>query len=540
MTYTTEGSVPPLITSESDDPRVVAAAATEDYALHATPLSWRMRKLSLMSSWWALCGSLFWLIFGALIALTVGTVDAVIGMLLAVVAYSSIGAVFTRSAARHGLTSNLFSRAVFGASGSVIAPLLIGVMSVYFTSFEGSVIAIALQKYFGGPIQMWYAIVVIYSVPLVFGALGKFLDKFNGVLFPVYMVGLIAVVVWTGCVYGFDGDWASQRPATLMISGPGWLWAFTAYIAILSLTMNTWDFARLAKHQDRRFHSVVTFGPVFYFVTFVVNGVAGIFIALTIPTEGPLTEISGVLGIVAMMGFLGVFFVWASQTRINTANLYLAITNLEGFFARLTTIRLNRIAWAVIVGVVAYLIMLCNVFEFMLPAVRYQAVVAVTWVACALTFLTIRKLLGEDPANLEWRPGRVPRFDRVGTTSWALGTLTGFGLLTFGDPASWTATWALALAFAVSAVSEACGLFARGRSQTVLERTHDPRDEVSDPWSVHVQCHVCARSYIAVEMDRDPSSGYEAICAEHAQSSPVFLHAARREATAERGAASTL
>lgn len=42
--------VPPLVVSSTDDPRVVADAAREDYTLHVTPLSWRMGRLSLASA----------------------------------------------------------------------------------------------------------------------------------------------------------------------------------------------------------------------------------------------------------------------------------------------------------------------------------------------------------------------------------------------------------------------------------------------------------------------------------------------------------
>ncbi|WP_435069743.1 purine-cytosine permease family protein [Amycolatopsis thermoflava] len=531
MPHGTENPLPPLVVSGSDDPRVVAAAATEDYTLHVTPLSWRMSRLSLASVWWGLASAMFWLILGALVALTVGTVDAIIGMVLAALAYGAINALFSRQAARTGLTSNLFSRALFGTHGSVIAPVLVAVTAIYFACFEGSVIAIALKAYFGGPIELWYAVVVAYSVPLIFGALRRFLDKFNGILFPVYIAGLVAAVVWTGTAHGFGGGWLSQGPGALAVSGPGWWWAFTTYMADFVLMMATWDFARFGRlgGREQRFHAVVTFGPVFYFFTIVVNGVAGIFIALTIPADEPLSETSGVLGIVALMGLTGLIFVWVSQTRINTTNFYLAVTNLESFLSRLSPLRLSRVAWGLVAGAIVFLIMLSDVFAFVLVALRYQAVLTVTWTACALAFIVLGRLLDEGE-NPEWRPGRVPRFDPVGVSAWALGTLTGFGLLAFGDAAAWTGTWALPLSFLVTAAAQIAGMLARRRTQVVLDRPHDPRTEVPDPWACHVRCHVCQLSYIAIEMDRDPSAGHDAICAEHAQNNAAFARAARAEA----------
>ncbi|MFC5996290.1 purine-cytosine permease family protein [Pseudonocardia hispaniensis] len=522
--------------SSTDDPRVVAEAATEDYTVHATPLTWRMGRLSLASVWWALASAMFWLILGALVALTVGTVDAIIGMVLAALVYGGINAVFCGYAARTGLTANLFSRALFGHGGSVIAPILVALTAIYFACFEGSVIAVALEAYFGGlPIQLWYLVVVLYSVPLILGALRMFLDKFNGALFPFYVVGLVAVVVWTVLEHGYDDTWVTRRPETLPVSGPGWWWAFTTYLADFVLMMATWDFARFARRtaREQRFHRWVTFGPVFYLFTIVVNGLVGIFVAMNIPTEGPLTEISGVLGIVGLMGFSGVVFVWISQTRINTTNFYLAVTNLESFTSRVLRVRLPRVAWGVLVGAAVYLVMLSNVFDFILVALRYQAVLAVTWTACALTFILMGRLTGAGDA--EWRPGRVPRFNWVGVGAWSAGTVVGFAMLTFGAPTSWTGTWALPVAFLVSATVQAVGSLATpGRGRAVLERPHDPREEVGDVWADRVRCHVCERFYVAVEMDRDPAAGHEAICAEHAQANPTFQRAAVRDAAAFR------
>ena len=41
----------------------------------------------------------------------------------------------------------------------------------------------------------WAALIVFcYSVPLVFGSVQHWLDKFNGVLLPFYLLGLLAAV----------------------------------------------------------------------------------------------------------------------------------------------------------------------------------------------------------------------------------------------------------------------------------------------------------------------------------------------------------
>ena len=53
-----------------------------------------------------------------------------------------------------------------------------------------------------------------------------------------------------------------------------------------------------------------------------------------------------------------------------------------------------------------------------------------------------------------------------------------------------------------------------------MERPDDPTDEVDDPWEARVRCHACDKSYIAQEMDRDPTAGHQAICAACAPAGP--------------------
>jgi purine-cytosine permease-like protein len=171
----------------------------------------RSGRLSLVGAWWALASAMFWLIFSALVALTVGSVNAIIGIALAVLLFSAINAVFQAYAARTGTTVNLFSRTLFGYWGAIIVPLLFGATAIYYGTFEGSVIAAALHQYFGGPgIKVWYLIVVLYSVPLILGGVRVFWTS-NGILYPFYLVGLVVAVVWTINRYGYDGESSSSR-----------------------------------------------------------------------------------------------------------------------------------------------------------------------------------------------------------------------------------------------------------------------------------------------------------------------------------------
>lgn len=521
--------LPALQVAYSDDPRVVREAATEDYSLHVVPNSWRLSRGSLTMAWYALVSAMFFLVVAGTVALAVGTVDALIGIGLSVAVYGVINFFISRYAGETGLTVALFSRSMFGFVGAAIASLIFAATAIYYMVFEGSIVAVAFHEYLGAlPLKLWYLVVVLYSVPLVWKGVRVWLDRFNGYLLPFYAIGLIAAVVWTIAEHGYDPAWLTYEPkSTAGIAGPGWLFAFTAYMGVWILMMYTMDYARLGRREDRPFTSTVTFGPVYYVLAFLVNGVIGIFLAQSIPTQDALTEISAVLGIVSVMGFAGVLLIWVSQTRINTANLYLASTNLQSFFSRVFKLTLPRTAWVVVAGAIAYLLMLTNVFNFILDALRYQGVLVVAWVGIALTHIAYTRVRG---LELEFRPGRVPAFNPGGVAAWLVASAAGIVLVDFGG--AFGATWSAPIAAVLAAVIYAVSLEFSRDSWFRMRRPYDPRLEVDDMWEARVRCGTCEKSYIAVEMDRHPGASHEPICASCATGAHFYLEA-RKEAREE-------
>jgi len=275
--------LPPLQTSDTDDPRVVAEAASEDYSLHVVPRSWRMDRFNLTMAWYAVATAFFYMYFAAFIALAYGTVNALIGIALTVVAYSLINGVIVRVASTSGLTVALFSRSMFGFVGAAIATLIFAATATYYLVFEGSVVSVAAKTLFGGPINLWYAIVILGTAPLVWRGVRTWLDRLNAVLLPFYTVALLAVVIWALADKGYHGF----LPGTKALPGTTlpWLQAFTAYMGVWILMMFTMDFARLGRREDERYHATVTFGWLFYTITFLINGLVGIL--LVSPSASP-------------------------------------------------------------------------------------------------------------------------------------------------------------------------------------------------------------------------------------------------------------
>ncbi|MGH3273848.1 MAG: purine-cytosine permease family protein [Streptosporangiaceae bacterium] len=366
------------------------------YSDYVTADAARTGRWSLTMAWWALFSAMFWLYVAVASAGAVGMVDTVIGMVLSIATYGAINAVLSRYGARTGLTVELLSRSLFGVAGSALATLIFAATAIYYAVFEGSVIAVAFQSYFGGNIKVWYLLVVLYALPLVAGGVRNWLDRLNGWLLPFYSVGLIAAVVATAVRKGAPHPWPHGVPGTL----PGWLTSFLIYMGVYIMMMYTFDYSRHGKAADEKFHTTVTFGWVFYIFTFAVNGIVGIFIVYSWGVGG--TETGVAQAMIKALGFVGLLVIFVSQTRINTANYYLASTNLDALAARVFKLHLHRWVWVGVAGVIAYLFMLTNVLSYLLTALAWQGVFVTAWVAIALVYIALsRKPAGTLPEVTE-------------------------------------------------------------------------------------------------------------------------------------------
>jgi hypothetical protein len=218
------------------------------------------------------------------------------------------------------------------------------------------------------------------------------------------------------------------------------------------LMMYTFDYARLGKVEDTEYHAKVNFGWPFYIFIFLINGTAGIFLAGSMGTHGSVSEISVVFSLLDLMGIFGLLFIWVSQTRINTANFYLAATNIHAFGERILHLQLPRFGWAVVVGVIVFLLMLTNVFSYILQALAYQGIFVVAWVAIAVAHILLHPASEPlDSASLS--NSEVQSFHAHGLLAWFASSAIGIILAnTNGMLASFSAPATAALGFCVYAV----------------------------------------------------------------------------------------
>lgn len=492
---------PPIQISSADDPRVLERQVHEEYTNHVVPTTARLGKWGVLSGWSSIASAMAFVYYGALAATLVGVQQAIVGILLVVVVYSTLATKSAREAIRWGLNSTLLSRELFGFRGAALAPLLVASAGVYYAVFESSVLAVALQSYFQvWDIRVWYALVIAGMFPLMLGGMQTWLSKLNGVSLPIYFFGLLAAVVVAGIRFGWEGDWSAFQPLQTPTGIPGWLTVFVLYMGVWILFPDTQDAARFGRKTDLKFHERVSFGWAFYFVAYLFNGLAGIFIvALAAPQDG-VTESGVVHGVIASLGFLGLLVIIVSQIRINSANFYFASVNIERFVAHFSHRNLSRRVWVVVLLGVVFVLMFTNVFSYIAIALAWQAVLVVSWVGIMLIHWLLDR--NNEP---EFRPARLHSI-APGFVVWVVSSASGIILLQV--PASLPTLSALAplVSLAVSMLLywavRAAGLSGRKPLKADLLRS-----QVTDVWAARVKCSACNMSYVAFEMDTARSGG---------------------------------
>jgi len=118
-----------------------------DFTKRPVPASGRMPRFALTMAWWSVCSAMFWIVIAATLASIYGTKHALIGLALTIATYAVVNNVIARYALKTGLSVSLFSRLLFGRSGSALATLLFAVTAMYYAVFEGSVISVAATFY---------------------------------------------------------------------------------------------------------------------------------------------------------------------------------------------------------------------------------------------------------------------------------------------------------------------------------------------------------------------------------------------------------
>lgn len=374
----------------------------------------RGARFPLLMSWWTICSAIFYLYLAPTLAVAFGSWNAIIGIVLTVITYSILSSVFARRSIATGFSAELISEQVFGRVGAALTALILGLTALYYAIFEGSILALAVSKVFVGLDYVSACIVVIaFTLPFVLSErILVYFERANFILLPVYLVGMLALVLLAGKTFGWSSEWLALGPAEPVPFG--WWNCYAAYMGVWVLIVITTDFARLGRKEDAEFHARVTFGFPFYIVTFLLNGLIGIFLVGSVEL-GEVTEAAIVdASLLVLGGAVGLAFITATQLRINLANFYVSSFNTSSVIATLSGRRPPY--WIVVLltcAVAALTMATQGAFQYMLVSLQYMGIFLCSWVGIAL----LGSSDSQEPAS------DVPAFRKRAMTAWIAATV---------------------------------------------------------------------------------------------------------------------
>lgn len=522
--------LPALRVSHTENEVTAQKQRQVDYVHHAVPLTARVGRWQLTMSYWSLITAMCWVFFGALASTLYGTEAALIALAATIAVMSILNPLFTKVSSRGGLSTTQMSRKPLGLVGGFLTSLMMAALVTYYTVFESSTLAVSLKLYFHvAPMWVWYALVTLAILPLMLGSVQTWMARLNGLLLPIYVVG-IAIVIGLAVMHSDQGTawlhFGGVVPAAAQPI-PAWAMAFCMLMGTWPLIPTATDVARFGKIEDEKFNDHVTFGFLFYLWLYAGNGLIGIYLVRSMLPTDPTQETGVVQAILAAGGLFGLILLLVTQTRISTFNFYESSMNFERFFAGALGIKLGRMTWVVIVGVLAFVLMLTDVFSYVLRALQWQSAFFVGWIAILAIHLMLNPK--ERTSGMEFRANRVPMVT-PGLFSWLISSGIGIWLIEGHSVPPLAHALASPLTFVIAGALYLVSLIFSSKSK----RGHasDVRDEVGNYMATWIACEACDNGHTAYAMDRDPNTGLP-VCDECATAVRVGV----REAVARANAA---
>ena len=167
----------------------VADETLEDYALRYTPRSFRKwSEFRVANTAFGATSFLALEAIGGAITLSYGYTNALWAILVVGLVTFLTGLPISYYAAKYGVDMDLLTRgAGFGYLGSTVTSLIYASFTFIFFALEASILALALQLYFGWPIALCYLLASLGVIPLVMHGI-TLISRLQWWTQPVWMV----------------------------------------------------------------------------------------------------------------------------------------------------------------------------------------------------------------------------------------------------------------------------------------------------------------------------------------------------------------
>ncbi len=413
----------------------VANETLEDYALRFTPRAFRKwSEFSLANTAMGAVSFLALEAIGGAITLSYGFSNAFWAILCVSALIFLTGLPISYYAAKYGVDMDLLTRgAGFGYIGSTITSLIYASFTFIFFAIEASIMAQAVELYFGLPLVLSYIACSVVIIPLVMYGI-TWISRLQLWTQPIWIVLLVLPYV---CVLykepdaltnmlSFTGRSEEGSSFNLALFGA----AAAVVFSLVAQIGEQVDFLRFMpektpENQVRWWSALILAGPGWVFVG-VLKMLGGALLAfLAIQHEIPLDKAIEPTQMY-LIGFAYVFsdprwvlgavtlFVIVSQIKINVTNAYAGSLAWSNFFSRLTHSHPGRVVWLVFNVLIAVFLMELGVFKALEHVLGLYSLVAISWIGAVVADLVINKPLGLSPAHIEFKRAHLYDINPVG------------------------------------------------------------------------------------------------------------------------------
>ena len=510
--------------ARADNARAAAEDSLEDYAFRYVPRTFRRWSAGAIGV--TALGSIAFLAdfsIGASIGLEHGTVNAVLGILLASVMIFIVGAPIAYYAARYNLDLDLIARGSgFGYYGSSIATVIFAVFTCIFFALEGAIMAQALHVVAGVPLSIGYLISTVVVIPIVIYGM-RALERLQFWTTPLWLVLALVPLGWVvvsdpGAVsafLSFTGESDGEIRFEAIVSSAAVCFALTPQLAeqidvIRAMPPRT----RVNRRSWRR--SLLFAGPGWVIFS-GIKQVIGVFLAVYLivrvdPTLGghatePVRQFialySAIMPEWLALG-LALVLVVVAQVKINVTNAYSGSLAWSNVYTRLTKSYPGRSVFIFFNLSIALALMWMDVFSLIGFVLSLYANVVMAWLVTIAADIVINKhVLRLSPLYPEFRRGMLHDWNPVGLVSVTLASalsLAAFAGL-FGESVR---PFSVMIAIVVAAIATPVMAIATGGRYYLRRRTDGIASPILDaegnPSSERLRCHVTGYTFERPDM----------------------------------------
>ncbi|WP_114854469.1 cytosine permease [Brachybacterium sp. YJGR34] len=424
----------------SVDAQAATRESLEDYTLRFAPRSYRTWTPAVVAT--SALGGIAYLAdfsIGANIALTHGTVNGLIGILVAAAIIFLSGFPLAYYAARYNLDLDLITRGSgFGYFGSVITNVIFASFTFIFFALEGSIMAQGLYLGLGIPLWIGYLVSTLMIFPLVIYGM-KTLAKLQVATTPVWLVLMVIPVAYlvishpdsVGTFIAFTGESGEG------VSFASAMLAAGVCLSLIAQIAEQIDYLRFmpprTERNRRSWWAATILGGPGWVIFGAIKQILGMFLAIYLvstvpgardfanePVQQFLVTYEQIMPAWLAL-VLAVILVVISQVKINVTNAYSGSLAWTNAYTRVTRRYPGRLVFLAVNLGIALLLMEANMFDVLNGILSFYANLAMAWICVVASDIVLNKyLLKLSPKRPEFRRGMLYDWNPVGIVSLVL------------------------------------------------------------------------------------------------------------------------